>query len=130
MICPPNRGFEPLSPTYFVTLLFNTLIDVPGWKAAGMWRSPDKLVLVSKFAATSGGDHAFVALNRGSEVALRFRNLKPSFEYSSVVWNRRGDPNPGTIRPHAPVVSNASRSGRVTVGRDELVAFSTRPIPL
>jgi hypothetical protein len=28
MICPPNRGFEPLSPTYFVTLLFHTLVTV------------------------------------------------------------------------------------------------------
>jgi hypothetical protein len=42
-------------------------------------------VLVSKFAAVKGGDHALVALNRGSSATLRLGNLKPKFEYDSVV---------------------------------------------
>lgn len=126
MIRPPKHRFAPLPPTYYVTLLFNSLIDVPGWKAAGVWRSPDRRVLVGKFAARKGGDHSIVALNRGAEVTLELRGLKPSFEYASLVWNRRGDAKPGTIRPGPPVVSNARRVARVTVGRGELVAISTR----
>jgi hypothetical protein len=130
MICPPKDGFEPLSPTYYVMLLFNSLIDVPGWKAAGFWLSRNRLVLVSKLAATKGGDHAFVALNRGPDAILHFRNLVPTFEYFSVVWNRPGDPKPGTLRRREPVLTNGRRTAAVTVRTDEVVAFSTRPIAI
>ena len=128
MICPPSQRFEPLSPTYFVTMLFNKLIDDIGWKAAGLWRSPDKLALVSKFADTTGDHHSLVALNRGPAVTLQVQNLKPNFRYSSLIWNRHGATKPGTVEAHSSVVSNASKVARVTVERDELIAFSTRPL--
>ena len=129
MICPPSLNFRPVSPTYFVTWLFNHLVD-PGWKAAGVWRSGDKdeHVLVAKFAAPEGGNHSLVALNRGSATTLRLAGLKKHFNYFSAVWNREGDTKPGSIRGQKPVPSDAEGNATVVVRRNELVALSTRPI--
>jgi hypothetical protein len=127
MICPPRARFKPLPPVYFVTWLFNHLAD-PGWNAAGVWRSSNKLALVSKFAAPLGGDHSVVALNRGAPVTLDIPDLKPHFPYHRAIWNAQGAKTPGMIQGQQPVLSTAGKTATVTVRRNEMVVLSTRPI--
>ena len=127
MIRPPKTGFAPESPTYFVTWLFNHLIDA-GWSAGGLWRSRDRLALVSRFEASEGADHSLVALNRGRVVELEVSDLQPRFDYFSAIWNRQGDRKPGSIHGQGRVRSDGSGKAAVAVRRHELVALSTRPI--
>jgi hypothetical protein len=127
MICAPQSKFKPLPPAYFVTWLFNHLVD-PGWSAAGVWRSGNKLALVSKFAAPQGGNHSVVALNRGAPVTLAIPGLKPHFPYHSAIWNAQGAKTAGMIQGQRPVLSNAENTATVTVRRNEMVVLSTRPI--
>jgi hypothetical protein len=127
MICSPGSKFRPLSPTYFVTSLFNHLVD-PGWTAAGVWRSSNKLALVSRFDAPHGGNHSIVALNRGAIDTLQLAGLKPHFPYQRAIWNAKGAPKPGVTQRQKPVLSSATGKATVTVQRNEMVVLSTRPI--
>ncbi len=127
MISPPRVKFKPLPPAYFVTWLFNHLVD-PGWSAAGVWWSSNKLALVSKFAAPEGGNHSVVALNRGATVELEIPDLKPHFPYRCAIWNAQGAKTAGMINGRKAVMSNAEGKVTVTVRRNEMVALSTRPI--
>lgn len=128
MISPPSARFRPQSPSYFVTWLFNHLAD-PGWRAAGLWRSDDKLALVSRFAAPKGVNHSLVALNRAAApVELHIPDLKSHFPYFAAIWNRHGDPKPGSIHQLKRVPSNDGGVATVTVRPHEMLALSTRPI--
>jgi hypothetical protein len=127
MICSPGSKFRPLSPTYFVTWLFNHLVD-PGWIAAGVWRSSNKLALVSRFDAPHGGNHSIVALNRGVAATLELADLKPHFPYQRAIWNADGATKPGQIQKQRPLPSSATGTTTVTVQRNEMVVLSTRPI--
>ena len=128
VICPPQARFKPLPPTYYVMWLFNHLVD-QGWSAAGLWRSSDKLALVSKFAAPEGGNHSVVALNRGrGRLDLQIPGLRPRFPYRCVIWNAQGAKTAGMINGMRPVLSSDQGTVSLTVRRNELVAASTRPI--
>jgi hypothetical protein len=123
LIDAPSASFKR-TPVYHVTRLFNGLLG-ERWVADGLKRSPDKLILVSRFSAPGRQEESLVALNRADQRReVRLTGLKAGRRYQRADFNRGGQ---GTVETQDPIVAH---NGEVTVPIPPrgMVALSTRPL--
>lgn len=123
LIDAPSASFKR-TPVYHVTRLFNGLLG-ERWVADGLKRSPDNLILVSRFSAPGRQEESLVALNRADQRReVRLTGLKAGRRYQRTDFNRGGQ---GKVEIQDPILAH---NGEVTVPMPPrgMVALSTRPL--
>jgi hypothetical protein len=86
----PKKGFTR-TPVYRMTRLFSHVAP-RGWRAAGLWQDRDKdaSVMVSRFAAPTGGDNSAVVLNAARRAQQVMVTLEAGRRYVGAHWNLAG----------------------------------------
>lgn len=124
LVDAPSKGFAR-TPAYRMTRLFNDLVG-PDWRADGLARSDDRLLLASRFSGPGRRDESVVVLNRDRRARkVRVEGLPRGRRFEQAVWNRDGN---GSVRRPGPVTANTSGALTVAVPPRGLVALSTRPV--
>jgi hypothetical protein len=123
LIDAPSTGFKQ-TPVYHVTRLFNALLG-DRWVADGMNRSPDGLVVVSRFSAPGRQEESLVALNRDDQRReVRLKGLTSGRRYHRADFNRGGR---GKVEGQDPAVAQESALA-VPIPPRGMVALSTLPL--